>query len=76
MRNPFGALLTLLPFFSRPLFGCLSHGHRAAGNVLDIPIDEKNDSLLTFDTLIIKVYSKDSAFAQEVFRGQLTDPKS
>lgn len=42
--------------------------------VLDIPIDKNNDSLLTFDTLIIKVYSKDSSFVQEVFHGKLTDP--
>ncbi|HKP98388.1 MAG TPA: putative Ig domain-containing protein [Fibrobacteria bacterium] len=38
-------------------------------------IDKDNDSLLTFDSLIVKVYSKDSSFSQEVFHGVLRDPK-
>jgi hypothetical protein len=42
---------------------------------LNMQIDGDNDSLLTFDTLIVKVYSKDSSFSQELFHGKLTDPK-
>ncbi|MEO6095698.1 MAG: Ig-like domain-containing protein, partial [Fibrobacteria bacterium] len=38
-------------------------------------IDKDNDSLLTFDSLIVKVYRKDSSFSQEVFHGVLRDPK-
>jgi len=38
-------------------------------------IDKDNDSLLTFDSLIVKVYSKDSSFSQVVFHGVLRDPK-
>ena len=41
---------------------------------LDMKIDKDNDSLLAFDSLIIKVYSKDSSFSQEVFHGVLRDP--
>ncbi|HKP94316.1 MAG TPA: Ig-like domain-containing protein [Fibrobacteria bacterium] len=43
--------------------------------VLVMQIDKDNDSLLTFDSLIVKVYSKDSSFSQEVFHGVLRDPK-
>ena len=43
--------------------------------VLNIRIDKDNDSLLTFDTLIITVHSKDGTFSQEVFHGHLTNPK-
>lgn len=44
-------------------------------HVLNMKIDKDNDSLLTFDSLIVKVYSKDSAFSEIVFHGKLTDPK-
>ncbi len=44
-------------------------------HVLNMKIDKDNDSLLTFDSLIVKVYSKDSTFSQIVFHGKLTDPK-
>ena len=41
---------------------------------LKVQIDKDNDSLLTFDSLVIKVYSKDSSYSQEVFHGVLRDP--
>ena len=43
--------------------------------VLNMKIDKDNDSLLTFDSLIVKVYSKDSSFSYEAFHGILRDPK-
>ncbi len=43
--------------------------------MLNMQIDQDNDSLLAFDSLIVKVYSKDSSFAEEVFHGVLRDPK-
>ncbi len=43
--------------------------------VLNMQIDKDNDSLLHFDSLIVKVYSKDSSFSYEVFHGVLRDPK-
>ncbi|HKP95768.1 MAG TPA: putative Ig domain-containing protein [Fibrobacteria bacterium] len=42
---------------------------------MNIQIDKDNDSLLTFDTLIITAYSKDSSYKKELFHGKLTDPK-
>ncbi len=45
------------------------------GHVLNVEISKDHDSLLTFDSLIIKVYSKDSAFTQVVFHGILRDRK-
>ncbi len=45
------------------------------GRVLNMHIDKDNDSLMTFDSLIVKVYSKDSSYTQVVFHGKLTDPK-
>jgi hypothetical protein len=44
------------------------------GRTMTVIIDKNNDSLLTFDSLVVKVYSKDSSFVQEVFHGKLTDP--
>ena len=46
-----------------------------SNRTLKMQIDKDNDSLLTFDSLIIKVYSKDSSYFQEVFHGVLRDPK-
>src|SRR4051794_16849010 len=43
--------------------------------LLNMQIDKDNDSLLTFDLITIKVYSKDSSFSQVVFNGVLRDPK-
>jgi hypothetical protein len=44
------------------------------GQVLTLKISEKNDSLLTFDSLTVTVHSKDGKFSQEVFHGVLRDP--
>jgi Putative Ig domain len=43
--------------------------------VLNMQIDKDNDSLMAFDSLIVKVYNKDSSYTQIVFHGKLTDPK-
>jgi hypothetical protein len=43
--------------------------------VLTMQIDKDNDSLLTFDSLTVVVYSNDSSFSQVVFHGILRDPK-
>jgi photosystem II stability/assembly factor-like uncharacterized protein len=69
--------ILLIASFAFALFfaACQVLSSDSNNSVLDIQIDKNNDSLLTFDTLIIKVYSKDSSFAQEVFHGKLTDPK-
>ncbi len=45
------------------------------GQVLSMKITDKNDSLLTFDSLIVMVHSKDGKFSQVVFHGVLRDPK-
>jgi hypothetical protein len=55
------------------LISCLTPEDR--GQVLTMEITEKNDSLLTFDTLIVTVHSKDGTFSQEVFHSKLRDPK-
>jgi hypothetical protein len=55
------------------LASCLTPDER--GQVLTMEITEKNDSLLTYDTLIITVHSKDGTFSQEVFHAKLRDPK-
>ncbi len=44
-------------------------------HVLNMTIDKDNDSLLTYDSLVVKVTSKDSSFTQVVFHGKVTDPK-
>ena len=41
------------------------------GQVLSMKIDKDNDSLLTFDSLIVTVHSKDGTFSQDVFHGVL-----
>ncbi len=45
------------------------------GHVLNVEIAKDHDSLLTLDSVIIKVYSKDSTFSQVVFHGVLRDRK-
>jgi photosystem II stability/assembly factor-like uncharacterized protein len=45
------------------------------GQVLTMQITEDNDSLLTYDTLIISVHSKDGSFSQELFHKALRDPQ-
>ncbi len=45
------------------------------GQVLNMKITAKNDSLLTFDSLVVTVHSKDGKFSQVVFHGVLRDPK-
>lgn len=57
------------------LFSCKLTGTDSPNSVLNIQIDKDNDSLMSFDTLIIKVYREDSTFVQEVFHGKLIDPK-
>ncbi len=79
LRNPrriksFLFLVTLA-IVSLFLFGCPPFSSDDPNPVLNIQIDQSNDSLLTCDTLIVKVYSKDSSFVQEVFHGKLTDAK-
>lgn len=67
----------LLPFLSLAalllLIACPTSDEPT--RVLSMQIDKDNDSLLTFDSLIVKVYSKDSSYSQEVFHGVLRDPK-
>lgn len=75
MRTPAGTLATLFLSLAALFLLVACPTEEQQETVLDIPIDKNNDSLLTFDTLIIKVYSKDSSFVQEVFHGKLTDPK-
>jgi photosystem II stability/assembly factor-like uncharacterized protein len=43
--------------------------------VLSMQIDKDNDSLLTFDSIVVVVYSNDSSFSQVVFHDKLRDPK-
>ncbi len=76
-KKTFGAALISLPFLIAVFLftGCPPFGADTQPPVLNIQIDKDNDSLLTFDTVIVKVYSKDSSFSQEVFHGKLTDPK-
>ncbi len=45
------------------------------GQVLSMKVTDKNDSLLTFDSLIVTVHSKDGKYSQVVFHGVLRDPK-
>jgi hypothetical protein len=71
-RN-FAALFIVL--ISACLFVACPTDPEERQTILDIPIDHNNDSLLSFDSLIVKVYSKDSSFVQEVFHDSLTDPK-
>ncbi|HKP95503.1 MAG TPA: putative Ig domain-containing protein [Fibrobacteria bacterium] len=42
--------------------------------ILHVTIDKDNDSLLTFDSLIITVHSKDGSFSQDAFHGILRSP--
>jgi hypothetical protein len=44
------------------------------GQVLTMEITAKNDSLLTFDSLIVTVHSEDGKFSQDVFHGVLRHP--
>ena len=46
-----------------------------SGHVLSLQIDKDNDSLLTFETVVVKVYRLDSTDSQTVFSGKLTDAK-
>ncbi len=66
-----------LAFFSLAalLFLVACSTSEESGRVLNMHIDKNNDSLMTFDSLIVKVYSKDSSGTQIVFHGKLTDPK-
>jgi photosystem II stability/assembly factor-like uncharacterized protein len=51
------------------LVGCPTSDER--DQVLTMQITEDNDSLLTYDTLIVTVHSKDGTFSQEVFHDSL-----
>lgn len=67
-------LIALLPaFLLFLLVSCLTSGDR--GQVLTMKITDKNDSLLSYDSLIVTVHSKDGKFSQEVFHGVLRDRK-
>lgn len=44
------------------------------GQVLTMKITPQNDSLLTFDSLIVTVHSADGKFSQDVFHGVLRNP--
>ncbi|MDB5104151.1 MAG: hypothetical protein JWP91_1840 [Fibrobacteres bacterium] len=69
-------VLLVISLMSFTLFSIIScNSSDDSLHVLNMRIDNDNDSLLHFDSLIIKVYSKDSSFSQEVFHGKLTDPK-
>ncbi|HKP96515.1 MAG TPA: Ig-like domain-containing protein [Fibrobacteria bacterium] len=43
--------------------------------ILRITIDKENDSLLTFDSLIVTVHSKDGSFSHDAFHGILRSPE-
>ena len=74
MKNKNGQLFL---FFALALMfllsGCPTSEER--GQVLTMKITEKNDSLLTYDSLLVTVHSKDGNFSQEVFHGVLREPK-
>lgn len=82
MRHPIIRKIVQLKFwlvalgFSTLIFTACPTSDSGPGNpVLDLQVDSTNDSLMNYDTLIIKAYSKDSSFVQEVFHQKLTDPK-
>lgn len=69
----FKKCLALLAFaFSIALLGCPT-SEDGAPPVLNIRITQENDSLLSFDTLDIKLFDKYGKFVQEIFHGKLTD---
>lgn len=63
----------LLAIITLVLGSCLDNESGQGARTLDIAITEKNDSLMTFDSLDIKVFSKDSSVVQEILNGKLTD---
>ena len=74
-RKPIRFFLGLFAIAVVLLTGCQNTDSGDSDPVLNIRIDKTNDSLLTFDTLIITVYSKDGSYSQKVFHKKLVDPK-
>lgn len=74
MKKQSGPLFVFF-FFAVFLFVACLTSDEANRQVLRMQIDKDNDSLLTFDSLIITVHSKDGEFSQEVFHGVLRTPK-
>jgi photosystem II stability/assembly factor-like uncharacterized protein len=73
MRSLAGLLTAGLLSFLIP--SCTPFSSDDPNPVLDLQFDAQNDSILTCDTLIVKVYSKDSSFVQEVFHGKPDDAR-
>ncbi len=73
MRNINITFFALLALASLLFIACPTTDE--PGQVLNMKITAKNDSLLTFDSLVVTVHSKDGRFSQVVFHGVLRDPK-
>ncbi len=69
MKNRTVLLLIILSLAGLFLIACPTSDE--PGQVLSMKIDKDNDSLLTFDSLIVTVHSKDGTFSQDVFHGVL-----
>jgi photosystem II stability/assembly factor-like uncharacterized protein len=69
LRILFGSLSVVALF----LIACPTSDENGR-QTLNMRIDKDNDSLLTFDSLIVTVHSKDGKFSQDVFHGVLRNP--
>ncbi|HKP97969.1 MAG TPA: Ig-like domain-containing protein [Fibrobacteria bacterium] len=73
-RRAQGFLLALISFSALLILAACTATDDSE-HTLNMIINKDNDSLLTFDSLIVKVYSQDSSFSQELFHGVLRNPK-
>ncbi|HKP97321.1 MAG TPA: Ig-like domain-containing protein [Fibrobacteria bacterium] len=73
-RKAQGFLLALISFSALLILAACTTTDDSE-HTLNMIINKDNDSLLTFDSLIVKVYSQDSSFSQELFHGVLRNPK-